>query len=107
MSPVTAPPAVRVGSTTPTPVDSSPAWVPRVAVHWAAASTCWPRPERARSIRATTAPEAADTAPKWYPWGTATRTGGRSSSPVTDRVAELAITLRSAAAHCALGPVWP
>ena len=48
-------------------------------------STCWPRPEsRSRSSRAISAAPAASAAAWWKAWGTLIRTGGRSSSPVSD-----------------------
>ena len=86
---------------TPTGVARMYDCVARVTACCAETSTCCPRPERVRSWCAISAPTAAS-APAWrYACGTTTRTGARSSSPVSASGPPAASTVRSVAASWA------
>ena len=74
---------------------------------WAEMSTCCPIPERFRSRSASRAPHAASDEACNHAWGTHTRTGGRSSSPVKASEPLAASTTRSVAAQPSLGPPRP
>jgi hypothetical protein len=74
---------------------------------WAETSMCCPRPSRWRAASATSAATAASAPACRFAWGTDTRTGARSSSPVRFKAPEDAQTVRSDAAHADFGPSCP
>ena len=71
---------------------------------WADTSTCWPRPDRALSVRARRAPLAASPEACRKACGRLTRTGARSLSPVMSSAIDDAQTVSSVAGMFAFGP---
>ena len=74
---------------------------------WADTSTCWPRPLACRSVSAEHGADGRLGAGVQPGLGTAVRTGARSLSPLSAWAQPAARTVRSDAAHPALGPSAP